>query len=587
MARHAKLRAVLTLALLGVLCVAQEIETNCAADEVCGDAEKQAPSTTIDTPSIDSATMRGDASSFDTTTDSDQVPPLSDLAADDTPTHGTAGDTENESTDEELSPDTADHPKKASPELVKQSEGEEKLEEKDAAAANVRVETSESFPETCQSPGTEPGPDTDTGDPWLPPWIHRRYTQAFGGVVNAKNDAVGVFREGLQKVGALETFDKLNSQIYALAAPYGQSVADLYNMSTEKWSTARHNFVTLYLEIKKSMKRRHEQKRAVLEKERQTKIDRGEPVDEVLQFSDDYWKRQGQRSGVLFNDFTTLVGMGWRHVTYVSGDVNGKVTESFATTKTSVNNRLAPAVAKARVELGRRAKPIAKELLTKYPHEATTVAIKASKALGWLGLGTYKLTQLTDLGDSKTTPSKQLIDDAALLLGDCFGLAVVFLGVVSVSYFVIFRTRPGDSIPDECTFKIKHVPSNDGSFLGNAVGGGVDVRVLLPGVKKAAECDILVSDEQIKVSAMDGYHGVTIGIPPEAKGSSWVNGKDQWVMKAKFDLKSETLTICLRTPAGVIAKGASSPLGDENGNSGYVLRVSQIPDDCFTEAGDC
>jgi hypothetical protein len=86
---------------------------------------------------------------------------------------------------------------------------------------------------------------------------------------------------------------------------------------------------------------------------------------------------------------------------------------------------------------------------------------------------------------------------------------------------------------------------------------------------------------------MDGYHGVTIGIPPEAKGSSWVNGKDQWVMKAKFDLKSETLTICLRTPAGVIAKGASSPLGDENGNSGYVLRVSQIPDDCFTEAGDC
>ena len=38
-------------------------------------------------------------------------------------------------------------------------------------------------------------------------------------------------------------------------------------------------------------------------------------------------------------------------------------------------------------------------------------------------------------------------------------------------------------------------------------------------------------------------------------------------MRAKFDLKTETLTVSLRTPAATMARGAASPLGDEKENA--------------------
>ena len=59
---------------------------------------------------------------------------------------------------------------------------------------------------------------------------------------------------------------------------------------------------------------------------------------------------------------------------------------------------------------------------------------------------------------------------------------------------------------------------------------------------------------------------MTVAIPPEAKGSSWRAGSDAWVMRAKFDLKTEALTVSLRTPGALAARGAASPLGDEKEN---------------------
>jgi hypothetical protein len=38
-------------------------------------------------------------------------------------------------------------------------------------------------------------------------------------------------------------------------------------------------------------------------------------------------------------------------------------------------------------------------------------------------------------------------------------------------------------------------------------------------------------------------------------------------MRAKFELKTETLTVSLRTPAAATARGAASPLGDEKENA--------------------
>lgn len=99
------------------------------------------------------------------------------------------------------------------------------------------------------------------------------------------------------------------------------------------------------------------------------------------------------------------------------------------------------------------------------------------------------------------------------------------------------------------------------------MGGGVDVVVRLPEVRRAAQCDILVGEDEVKVNALEGYHDVTVSIPPEAKGSAWIQGSDVWVMRAKFELKTETLTVSLRTPAAATARGAASPLGDEKENA--------------------
>jgi hypothetical protein len=219
--------------------------------------------------------------------------------------------------------------------------------------------------------------------------------------------------------------------------------------------------------------------------------------------------------------------------------------------------RVVPAWARVRVAVSKKATSVAELLLAKFPGKTERALASVAKALRLVGFVGYEDLETT-LRDAR---------DFGMVLGDFFLASVFVCGVLPFLYFVVFRVRPGDALPNEAEYKIKHVPANDGTFLGGHMGGGVDVVVRLPEVRRAAQCDILVGEDEVKVNALEGYHDVTVSIPPEAKGSEWIQGSDVWVMRAKFELKTETLTVSLRTPAAATARGAASPLGDEKENA--------------------
>ena len=568
MARRGRsLRVVLALALLAVLVSAQD--TGCAADGVCY-VDASDPVETVDSTTIEAKGSVYDASEPSA---SEQVPSTPDTTAPEALTDETSSDKQAESTTEEDSVEdhsTETHPK-----------AEVTLETPLTENENVNENSSR---ETCASPTDDT--NDNPMDPWFPPWVHRRVGQVKSGVRDGKVKAVSLFRSALRSLGLLENFDALVLQISQSTSPYlHRYIFDNHKYATEKFHKATENIVKLYTETRKSMKRRHEHKLKLLEKEREEKIANGEDVETEIKFSQNYWRRQVERSNVLFGDFQNLVGMGYGEVKGKAVAVTDSVKKSYSSAKVHMNRRLVPFVSRVRVALGKKAKPIVDELLTKYPEQTVTASIKAAKVMSVLGIQTYKLDEslITDLSMSKLSESSRsnnakVTDEAAALLGDLFGLLVLLLGTTSVSYFVIFRTRPGDSIPDEFSFKVKHVPANDGTFIGNAVGGGMDVLITLPDVKKAAECEILVSEELIKVKALDGFHDVTIHIPPEAKGNGWKQNVDAWIMKARFDSKQEVLTICLRTPASAMSRSVNSPLGGENvGNWESVQTPSRVP----------
>ena len=61
------------------------------------------------------------------------------------------------------------------------------------------------------------------------------------------------------------------------------------------------------------------------------------------------------------------------------------------------------------------------------------------------------------------------------------------------------------------------------------------------------------------MKALDGYHDARPRkVPPRPRGTG-KKGTDAWIMSAKFDLRRETLTVSLRTPAKAMAAAAASP----------------------------
>ena len=396
----------------------------------------------------------------------------------------------------------------------------------------------------------------DSEDPWFPPWVRRRAGQALAELDVARRAVTALCRAILDGFGVLQHVDAFVLEAQRVLQPYVDAAAKTRDDVAEKYRVARGNVEKLVREFRKSSARRRERKRAELAAERQRKLDSGEFVEpELPRFSEVYWKRQGQRANALFGDLQMAIGGAYGAARTKVNDASRDARVSFEVTKQTVKQRVYPAWARVRFAVSREAVPVAAFLMETFPGKAEKALVAAAKALRRVGFVGYD-----DL--AKTQSAK----DFGLVLGDAFLALALTCGVVPALYFVVFRARPGDARPDEATVEIKHVPANDGTFLGGRAGGGVDVVVTLPEVKRARECDILVGEDEVKVRALEGFHDVTVAIPPEAKGSSWRAGSDAWVMRAKFDLKTQALTVSLRTPGALAARGAASPLGDEKEN---------------------
>ena len=396
----------------------------------------------------------------------------------------------------------------------------------------------------------------DSEDPWFPPWTRRRAGQALAELDVARRAVTALCRAILDGFGVLQHVDAFVLETRRVLQPYVDSVAKTCERVAEKYALARSNVEKLAREFRKSSARRRERKQNELAAERARKLASGEFVEPDLpRFSELYWKRQGQRANALFGDLQMAIGGAYGAARTKAMDASRDASASFAATKHKFKTRVYPAWARVRLAVSREAVPVAAVLIETFPGKAEKALVAVAKALRCVGFVGYN-----DL--AKVQSAK----DFGLVLGDAFLALALSCGLVPALYFVVFRARPGDTRPDEATVEIKHVPANDGTFLGSHVGGGVDVVVTLPEVKRARECDILVGEDEVKVRALEGFHDVTVAIPPEAKGSSWRAGSDAWVMRAKFDLKTEALTVSLRTPGALAARGAASPLGDEKEN---------------------
>ncbi len=394
---------------------------------------------------------------------------------------------------------------------------------------------------------------------WFPPWVHKRAARGLAEANGVRRAATALTRAILDGFGVLERVDAFVAKVTSVVRPYFDRARLAYDAFAAKTKRAKENVEKLVREFRKSSARRRERKLAELAAERQRRIENGEPVEpeRLNRFSESYWKRQGQRANALFGDLRVVIGGAYGAAKARSIASSRDAFESFTKTKGLIKTRVVPAWARVRVAVSKKATSVAELLLAKFPGKTERALASVAKALRSVGFVGYEDLETT-LRDAR---------DFGMVLGDFFLASVFVCGVLPFLYFVVFRVRPGDALPNEAEYKIKHVPANDGTFLGGHVGGGVDVVVRLPEVRRAAQCDILVGEDEVKVNALEGYHDVTVSIPPEAKGSEWIQGSDVWVMRAKFELKTETLTVSLRTPAAATARGAASPLGDEKENA--------------------
>ena len=577
MARRSTLRAVLALALVVVLVSAQD--ASCETQGSC-DAGLASPDVSTVAPAIEATTVEATpetAKAPEPESDSPRLDPPPDAMP---PVESATPPPLEDGVDAVADPvEVEDHAAIASAlrlELERARAEIERLERR--LALNERLIETDATARTTTSEVTGgDAPDDTAVEPesetcafhegtsametwenaWFPPWVHKRAAQASAEANGVLRAATALCRAILDGFGVLERVDAFLAKVTSAVRPYFESARGAYDAFAFKARLAKENFEKLVREFRKSSARRRERKLAELAAERQRRIDAGESVEpETPRFSEVYWKRQGQRANALFGDLQVLIGRAYGAAKARATETTRDARESFEATKGLVKRRVLPAWARVRVAVSREAVPAAGLLLAKFPGKTERALASVAKALRFAGFVGYE--NLASLREPK---------DFGLVLGDAFLVSVFFCGVLPVLYLVAFRARPGDALPNEAEFTIKHVPANDGTFLGGHVGGGVDVVVTLPEVKRAAQCDILVGEDEVKVRALEGYHDVTVSIPPEAKGSAWRRGSDAWVMRAKFELKTEKLTVSLRTPAAAMARGAASPLGDEKENA--------------------
>ena len=302
----------------------------------------------------------------------------------------------------------------------------------------------------------------DSEDPWFPPWTRRRAGQALAELDVARRAVTALCRAILDGFGVLQHVDAFVLETRRVLQPYVDSVAKTCERVAEKYALARSNVEKLAREFRKSSARRRERKQNELAAERARKLASGEFVEPDLpRFSELYWKRQGQRANALFGDLQMAIGGAYGAARTKAMDASRDASASFAATKHKFKTRVYPTWARVRLAVSREAVPVAAVLIETFPGKAEKALVAVAKALRCVGFVGYD-----DL--AKVQSAK----DFGLVLGDAFLALALSCGLVPALYFVVFRARPGDTRPDEATVEIKHVPANDGTFLGSHVGGG-------------------------------------------------------------------------------------------------------------------
>ena len=387
---------------------------------------------------------------------------------------------------------------------------------------------------------------SDPDDPWFPPWVHRRCGTIARECAALHVAVKRIVRRGLASVGLLEACDAAFERFAEAASPCVARVASTARAAADEvkgwtrlarstWNRAVENLATLMREYRAAGRARKEHEARVkgLDPEADARRERLEK----LPASSAYWRRQGARAEMMGADLLAILAAAKRRTWSFLGGVKDTSVARAEAVAANVQTRIAPTLARVRLVLARHSRPLASYLIAAYP-----------AAPPWVRRGLGPLSTVDEA-------------DMAVIVGDVAGWCLLALGAVSTLYFAVFRAHASDATPDEASFVVQHVPSNDGTFAGEAMGGGVDVKITLPGVTTAAQCEVLVKLDEVKVSALEGWHEVTVPVPKAAlETAAWVaGGKRAWDKRATFDLKRELLTVRLRPPKRAASPSTSAP----------------------------
>lgn len=123
--------------------------------------------------------------------------------------------------------------------------------------------------------------------------------------------------------------------------------------------------------------------------------------------------------------------------------------------RASIDQRAGPNLAKVRLALAQRSKPVVRWFIAKYPAAPAWVRV----ALGPL---LPVRASAAGAGADADSADSQYESDLAVFVGDTVGWILLVMGAMSTLYFTVFRETPADHLPDDATVEVKQVPADDG-----------------------------------------------------------------------------------------------------------------------------
>jgi HAMP domain-containing protein len=347
-------------------------------------------------------------------------------------------------------------------------------------------------------------------DPWFPPWVQRHGAWAAEETQALSAAVTRLTRAALASIGLLHKADAVFDLSRRAAAPHLETITAGVTAVTSRvaggrdaaaaiYTKAVENLATLFREFQLAgaARREHEARfpAAGLNPDREARQERAATYPKA------YWSRQGARAEHLGADALGLLKAVKRRIVAFFGGVREASADRAEAVKMSFDQRAGPSLTKVRLALARLSAPVATRLLAHYP-----------AAPRWV---------IGVLGPLSSDHQAEL----AVIVGDTLGWTLLAMGAVFVLYLAVFRERATDRLPDDATVEVEQVPADDGTFLGKVMGGGVDLRVTLPGVIASRDCNIMVALDEVKVRGA-GYR---------------VQGSNFWVLSQEFWVSSSRL----------------------------------------------